>query len=854
MVNMSMSIVLLLFLCSSSLINAQFAISNTDTDIILTGSEAPNVRNISFTDSKNNKVFLTGTLSDDSTKWTATFGSYSDYSTVAVTICKVAKCILQQWTPAGVITSVNSIPTSGGDITFSGKFFFAADDGLSPQFTLGGNNVPIGSNPMTIDPAGRFITFAMQDSYSGINLDVSILISGNKLQNSPSYNGKFSYTAPSISNVSLVSNVYIVDGASFGKVFNKVSAYLNGVQVGVDITGTLNHTNLKIPLTNAMMCPGPQTFHLIVDSAVQVTNYTRNLVPIINLVSSVPSAGGVLTVSGNYLSLTNIDGSSATASVDVGGIACTEPSNPAGDIGQIACNMPAGSGTNKLVRVTINNINSQEVVKFSYGAPQINKVQQDGPVITLTGYSFGDITTLVVFGDGTKASPSFVDANGQTLVFTTPNTTRNGKMYIQVGNQQSPTVSLKLTPIFHSVTMSPTNGSTIAMHGQFLSTFDSLNNALPININISKLVCITPRNLDNDYTVLYCDIQAGAGANYPAAITIDGRTTKEAVNFSYIAPNITDYSQVGTFAYFTGTNLGPSQASLQVKFGGAKYKALTLSNNSNITIEYNEETQVGPYNVSFVVGNQETAPLSITIAPSIVSISSVPTSGGVAQIRGGMLYFHRTNEQGNVTTLPSNITIGTFTCIEWDSVNGSVINCKIPPGVGTNYLVSISIDNISTPASNAPVYFNYLPPVIEDVPLRCTQDGGPVSITGYSFGLPLSVSIGGVDCSSPELSSDNLTITCTMPAWDFSKSDVPDGVLDVAVTVDTQTTTKNIFSYDLVALRDKQATDARNARLKWLIPAIVVPTVVVIVVGSVVASIFIKKHMKEKELRKMFKK
>ncbi|EAL61060.1 immunoglobulin E-set domain-containing protein [Dictyostelium discoideum AX4] len=124
--------------------------------------------------------------------------------------------------------------------------------------------------------------------------------------------------------------------------------------------------------------------------------------------------------------------------------------------------------------------------------------------------------------------------------------------------------------------------------------------------------------------------------------------------------------------------------------------------------------------------------------------------------------------------------------------------------------------------------------------------GGQVLIFGGNFYDPIeSVTIGGVKCINP-IFIDYDKLSCNLlPSKIKSNSD---NLLYVNVTVGGQSGGGNIFKYDIDELNENENNDddddnesEKNKRLRWLVPAIIIPIVFVIGGLSVLVFIFKKK-------------
>ncbi|GAM17163.1 hypothetical protein SAMD00019534_003380 [Acytostelium subglobosum LB1] len=755
------------------------------------------------------------------------------------------------------VFSVNSIPTQGGVITFVGKFFQPGD--FFSQFTLAGVDVPL-DGALTIDPSGSKVLVNMNDNYSGYNLAAYIYINGNPCENR-GWNGLYSFVAPTIKAINIVDSYsYGIEGTSFGKDGAKLKVTINGVTVDRDPNVLLNHTYIAIPVTPDLAYPGVKSIVITVGENVG-SAFSYNFAPLVTAVTSVPTSGGTITITGALLNLLKSDGSAAQSYVNVGGINCINPTSVGTDNTKLTCKMPEGSGKDKQVIVNINGVNSTNNVLFSYGIPQITSNIQNGAAVTLVGSSFGDVNTGIIFADGTVLHPSLVYDNAEKAVFTMPSTLRNGNIYVTVSAQKSQPYRLSMIPSVDSISSSPTMGSTITISGQFLSTTDITGAPQAVVINTTVLQCANPRNPDTTYAQLLCDIPAGVGANHPTTITIDGVSSLGGHTFSFNAPLLQSAKQNGSTLYLFGDNFGPDASSLVLHAGNMTYDSVTVTNSSVIELAMGKETAIDIYDVTVAIDNQVSSEIQVLILPSITSITKVQTTGGIVTIVGSMLHFKRTpgfNETISDVIDESKYSIALgdkYSCHNVVLLDNTTILCNVIPGVGKDFPVNLSISNLTTSIFDPIVYFSYEAPTVSEILQTCTQNGGTITIRGSSLGVPINITVGQLDCNNPVISDAyNTDVVCDLPAWPFGDETVPEGTLFVNVTVGGQTGSNEIFKYDLTDLLNQRAAEANRQRMKWLIPAIVVPSVVGLAALVGLTVFLVKRHMRDKELRKMFRK
>ncbi|KAF2069499.1 hypothetical protein CYY_009177, partial [Polysphondylium violaceum] len=144
--------------------------------------------------------------------------------------------------------------------------------------------------------------------------------------------------------------------------------------------------------------------------------------------------------------------------------------------------------------------------------------------------------------------------------------------------------------------------------------------------------------------------------------------------------------------------------------------------------------------------------------------------------------------------------------------------------------------------------FSFDAPKIESYISYLIGNGSIVTVFGMNYHNPVLVTIGGVECHFPN-STDSNTTTCFLPKFDSDFETPEDGNLTIHILVGGQTTESDIFVFN-----EAQRNDPPPAsKMKWLIPAIVIPCFLALLCAVAVTIILVKRHKKMKALRKMFK-
>ena len=159
-------------------------------------------------------------------------------------------------------------------------------------------------------------------------------------------------------------------------------------------------------------------------------------------------------------------------------------------------------------------------------------------------------------------------------------------------------------------------------------------------------------------------------------------------------------------------------------------------------------------------------------AISTISPTTAPSSGGVKLVISG----------ANFGTT-GKVMFGTQPCAI-QSYADSKIECELPAGQGKELAIVVQYPGINSNAAK----FSYLPPQITSInPASGPAAGGTLlTVSGTSFGLKGSVTVGGKAC--PVSVYEHTRITCTVPAGSGAK-------LPVAVIAGGQISNLAAFTY-----------------------------------------------------------
>eukprot|EP01132_Coremiostelium_polycephalum_P011107 gene11107-13591_t len=658
-----------------------------------------------------------------------------------------------------------------------------------------------------------------------------------------------SYENPSISSSINNETLLSLIGNNLGKHLSVVKVWIGGIPLDPNRLVYVDHQLLQIKCEDITRTSKIDV-NVTVDDLNNFENYQVQIKPKIYSITSVPYKGGKVTIQGSFLNVKRSDGNETDITIDIGKYKCLNPINPfENNFTTIICDMPEGTGDNLPLSISIDGIKSNNDVSFSYAYPHIQKIYQDGNEISIYGESLGTVDNSSVKFNGQEYKPESVEtlANAtEILKFKIKSDCRNGEVKMTVNKYKgSNPVYLELVPEITSINTLSTRGGVVRLSGKFLNIKDIDLKNLESSLTFSnpELKCSNLRELDPPTGAdLECELPAGSG-EYNASIKIASKHSPS-IKFSYTPPRIVGYKQHYGEIVLSGENFGPKSEDISIKYNKENLSSESVTDHTQLVFVVPPLSQSGLH-LKISVSGQESNSVQVNLNPVISNISSLPASGGILTISGNFLDLSK-----NDTSL--FISIAGYSCpnITGEPTTHQSIYCNLSPGVGTNHALNFTIDGI--PVMNPKsLQFSYdKPSVVSATPVNPIERN-VVSISGSSFNMPIDVTIGNRVCEYPNVTDYNL-ITCSLPKWLGDFDDVPNDEQYVNVSVGGQFGGDSVFLYNLTTINAIKA--ARQAsRLKWLIPAILIPALFGITCIVALSIILYKRHKKMKDLKKMFK-
>ncbi|GAM22546.1 hypothetical protein SAMD00019534_057210 [Acytostelium subglobosum LB1] len=609
------------------------------------------------------------------------------------------------------VTNVQGYTTLGGDIQVSGYYFNQVDFNGQPV-ALTCSISGIKCSPI-VSTVSTFFTCTMP-SATGINLPVVVKV-GNVSSTS---NYKITYPAPVITSLVQEGTYLSIIGTDFGKDNFVIDAKLSPSLTYAVPTLYWNTGTIRFPLYSYVL-NGPVS--------VWVNGQTSNslyltLVPIITLVDVPSTQGGLIGITGNFLS--GKDASNQDLSI-VAMIDGTIPCDGAASVSnsKITCTAPGGTGTQHTITLTIQGNNSN-TIPFSYSPPTLNPgAVQASKKFTMTGTNLGGNVNVVNFVFGTFNTPASSVSNHNTFDVYIPLAATNGYGYVNVDGQKSNSISINLQPTITSVTSVGVQGGPIIISGLFLNTLRQNGTNTDISITMQNgQACQSIEKLEDnsDGSNIKCTAPAGTGKS-KITVIIDGLS--DVIDFAYGAPVIqtieSDSSNVFTIA---GTNFGTDPSAVVLTWGSTPISTFTLNGTA---IVFGVGSTFQNSQVYITVGGQISNKKNANLVPTITSFSNLATSGGQVFISGS--FVNPNNLDGSPCTVVVHMDGNNMDII----VDSDYIIFDAPAGSGTGHTVTMSVNGVAALGTNT---LNYMPPKIG----TSTQDGQALTIAGDNFGTDAS--------------------------------------------------------------------------------------------------------------------
>lgn len=553
-----------------------------------------------------------------------------------------------------VITSVGTVSLHGAEVTITGRNFGPLNQVIT-KVNIGGGGFyvdgTVGTNANDT-PSGKCVPKTTTEHTTVCAYFKDYKTTGNSMtptvslevggQTSNTFTA-FSYEGPVITGTSTGSQfgggptsttAITITGRNFGPArtfgdgdatYGTETLSIGGTQVNTGTKTVVSDTEIT-----ATTSPATHTNPLTTQNAdISMTLFDQSssggtgkfsyIGPIITSVSSAPSSGGVITITGDnfgpvkatadYFNTGTYANAGVTLCADSScssTITCSNPQVTTAET-KITCTM--GSGVPVSTKVTVKMFDATLTSgstgdgKLSVAAPAVTSMTPaDGVVttggeITVTGTSFGPAGNSYVTVKAGTYTCSSVNVVSHTQLKCTVPAGFGGNLDLQVKltndgaslTSAANTVFKYAKPTVTSVTSVDTVGGTVTITGTNFGPLGSTVESVTLNsagVN-SPSITVAHTEIVGEYTT------GGTGTGYPAIVTMGGQASATNTLFSYRGPTVSSVTTApsifGGSLVLAGTNLGPtglSAAKITVTVtgdGNAACTSPTVNSHTSLT-------------------------------------------------------------------------------------------------------------------------------------------------------------------------------------------------------------------------------------------------------------------------------
>ncbi|KAM9969864.1 hypothetical protein ACTFIR_001701 [Dictyostelium discoideum] len=503
--------------------------------------------------------------------------------------------------------------------------------------------------------------------------------------------------------------------------------------------------------------------------------------------------GGLITISGKCL---KGSGPSVT-SVLVGAYTCAVVGAQIST--EIMCQLPPASKENGAkdlkVVITIDGIKNTNQLLYSYGIPQITKIDQKAgaSLFTITGSNLGKTSSVIRVVTGGSPTPldlsvvGFDDEKESYLTFNLPTNSSKSAVTVYDGQDTSNNFDVTPTPFISNLKALPsTDGQEINFVGGYLDSKAkatiSLLDARNQSVDCSDFL------IGPDSSSATCKLAPGCGS-IKSTIVIGEISIP--LGFNYQSPSSLVSKQMSdNKLQISGKNLGPNSKYIKLDMNGNELLASSLENGI-VSFDLPSTLLSDSYATISVDGikNSDSDQLDVELQPVVKSITQSQTSGSTVTIKGS--FFNKKD-----TSL--KIMVRNHSCDSLTVVDTQTLTCSAPPGSGIKNAVSFMVKDAESKLS-PPLFLDYSPPTIMSSTSVKQVEGGQVTIYGTNFENTLiSVNVGSKSCEDVSV-IDSTKLTCSISKSTIDPS-LANKKLTINVTVNGQSANGEVFEYDNEAL------------------------------------------------------
>ncbi|KAN0026224.1 hypothetical protein ACTFIV_007208 [Dictyostelium citrinum] len=546
---------------------------------------------------------------------------------------------------------------------------------------------------------------------------------------------------------------------------------------------------------------------------------------------------------------------------------------------------------------------------FDCGPPTLlSTIEQHGKLKVIGKYFMND---MWVFLDGIKLNQSTITIVNSTTFYISP-IPRPGILMVSTiddTTNDNSSIPIRINVSIREISSPTTKGGLITIKGNGL--YLKSENGKPLNSkftienfnNNNQQTCQDPiEDSTNPGEIIYCKVSPGIGKKLWFKLEIADSKPALFTNFTYQPPSISKVYQSSDYAIVNGNNLGELNSKVFIYInneinGKINVTPLPVLTNSSELIQFQIPDSIKTSIIFVEVGGQKSNSLQLPIIPFITSIpSKLSVNGGIVTIIGKYLnllnynfnkfgnekeiftttnmnnnnynnnnyYYNNNNNIENNNIINNNliIKIGSQICKDIEQLDikhFTSITCKMPPGSGGGYPVSILINDTLVQGNPKELTFSYMSPTIINSTSVSPSTGGLITIFGSQLAKPINITIANLQQCIYVNITDSNSLTCYLPplSESLNKSSIERSDHPIQINVNGQSSEVDIFKYsipDKYQYREDNSggpDQNDNSHVeKWLIPAILIPCLFFLIAIFVLIIIYIKKYKKRRQIQK----
>ncbi|KAM9984810.1 hypothetical protein ACTFIY_009255 [Dictyostelium cf. discoideum] len=524
---------------------------------------------------------------------------------------------------------------------------------------------------------------------------------------------------------------------------------------------------------------------------------------------------------------------------------------------------------------------------FDCGPPTLlstTSIEQQGKLKVIGKYFMNN--DMSVYLDGVKLNQSVITIVNSTIFYISP-IPRPGILTVSIdGSNDNSSIPIRINVSIKEISSPTTKGGLITIKGNGLYLSSENGKSLKSKFSIenfnnnNQMNCHDPiENSSYPGEIIYCKVSPGIGKKLWFKLEIGDSKPAIFTNFTYQAPTISKIYQSFDNAIVNGNNLGELNSKVFIYInneinGKIIVTPLPVLTNSSELIQFQIPDSIKTSMIFIEVGGQKSNQLQLPIIPFITSIpSKLSVNGGIFTIIGKYLNLLNYNIENQNEIINNghnhlNIKIGSQICKDiqqLDLKHFTSITCKMPPGSGGDYSVSILINDTLVQGNPKGLTFSYMSPTIINSTSVSPTTGGLITIFGSQLAKPINITIANIQQCIYVNITDSNSLTCYLPplSESLNKSSIERSDHQIQINVNGQSGDADVFKYsipDKYQFRSDNNNSGggggtsdqnNNSHVeKWLIPAILIPCLFFLIAIFVLVIIYIKKYKKRKQIQK----